>query len=223
MPLQPYAFSPASITVAPGTTVVWTNETNAPHTVTADDGSWGSDVLNQGDTYSYTFQTPGVYAYQCAIHSFMHGTVIVGTPPPTATSSATATPTTTPIGNSHRDQHSRAASLGDEHGDADDYRVANHHADRHTPAPATHTATAAPTSTGTVSASPTPTTTAPATVTNATSTATPSSTSSGTPTATDTHDAHVATGTPDGGAVTIRNFAFQPSPITVTSPPLPDQ
>ena len=135
MPLQPYAFSPATITVAPGTTVVWTNGTNAPHTVTADDGSWGSDVLNQGDTYSYTFQTPGVYAYQCAIHSFMHGTVIVGTPPPTATSSATATPTTTPVGNSHRDQHSRVASLGDEHGDADDYRVANHHADRHTHSP----------------------------------------------------------------------------------------
>lgn len=72
-----YAFNPASITVAPGTTVVWTNRDNVAHTVTADDGSWGSGTLAQGGMFSHTFTTAGTYAYHCAIHPGMTGSVIV--------------------------------------------------------------------------------------------------------------------------------------------------
>lgn len=72
-----FTISPASLTVAPGTTVVWTNRDSAAHTVTADDGSWGSGNLAQGDTFSHTFATAGAYTYHCAIHPFMTGTIMV--------------------------------------------------------------------------------------------------------------------------------------------------
>jgi hypothetical protein len=47
------------------------------HTVTADDGSWGSSTLGQGATYSQVFTSPGTYTYHCAIHPSMKGTVVV--------------------------------------------------------------------------------------------------------------------------------------------------
>jgi len=72
-----YAFSPATITIAPGMTVIWTNRDSVAHTVTADDGSWGSGNLAQGDTYSHTFTTSGAYPYHCAIHPGMQGSVTV--------------------------------------------------------------------------------------------------------------------------------------------------
>ena len=72
-----FAFAPASMTVAVGTTVVWTNSDSAGHTVTADDGSFKSDTLGTGTTFSQTFTTAGTYAYHCAIHSSMTGTITV--------------------------------------------------------------------------------------------------------------------------------------------------
>jgi len=72
-------FNPASITVVIGVnnTVIWNNDDSVPHTVTADDGSFSSGNLNPGDSYSFTFTTPGTYAYHCSYHSWMKGTVIV--------------------------------------------------------------------------------------------------------------------------------------------------
>jgi nitrite reductase (NO-forming) len=72
-------YSPTTITVVIGVnnTVTWTNNDEATHTVTADDGSFDSGYLNQGQTWSYTFTTPGTYTYHCSIHPWMKGTVIV--------------------------------------------------------------------------------------------------------------------------------------------------
>jgi len=72
-------YSPPMITVVIGinNTVTWTNNDNAPHSVTADDGSFDSGLLNEGQTWSYTFMTPGTYVYHCIIHLWMIGTVIV--------------------------------------------------------------------------------------------------------------------------------------------------
>jgi plastocyanin len=73
-----FAFSPASITVPVGTTVTWTNKDAAPHTITSDDGTtFDSGNLANGATYSFTFTKAGTFAYHCAIHSSMKGTVIV--------------------------------------------------------------------------------------------------------------------------------------------------
>ena len=93
--IQNYAFSPASLTIPVGTTVVWTNEDTAPHTVTVSDGpvKFASPNLQTGDTFTYTFTTAGTYQYYCAVHPDMKASVTVtgsGTTPTT-----TAAPTTT--------------------------------------------------------------------------------------------------------------------------------
>ncbi len=72
-------FFPSTITVVIGTndTVTWTNNDIVPHTVTADDGSFSSGNMNPGDTFTFSFTTPGTYQYHCSYHSWMRGTVIV--------------------------------------------------------------------------------------------------------------------------------------------------
>ncbi|MDO8751878.1 MAG: plastocyanin/azurin family copper-binding protein [Dehalococcoidia bacterium] len=78
-----FAFSPASLTVPVGTTVTWTNQDSVTHTVTADSGAFNSVGLAFGQSFSYTFTTPGTYAYHCTPHPNMKGTVTVaqsGTP-----------------------------------------------------------------------------------------------------------------------------------------------
>jgi len=72
-----FKFDPADTTIKVGTTVTWTNQDASAHTVTADDGSWSSDSLNQGATYSRTFDQAGNYSYQCSIHPSMVGTIVV--------------------------------------------------------------------------------------------------------------------------------------------------
>ncbi len=75
--VQNFAFSPATITVKAGTTVRWTQKDSTTHTVTSDNGVFDSKNLAQGQTFTYTFSTPGTYNYHCSIHSYMTGTVIV--------------------------------------------------------------------------------------------------------------------------------------------------
>jgi len=75
--IQDYAFKDPTITIVAGTRVLWTNKDDDPHTVTADDGSFDSKGLGQGDTFSHVFAKPGRYPYHCAAHPFMKGVVIV--------------------------------------------------------------------------------------------------------------------------------------------------
>ena len=73
-----FAFSPSSLTINKGDVVVWTNNKTAPHTVTSGSGSeLESAILRQGQKYSHVFNTTGTYAYYCAIHPNMKGTIIV--------------------------------------------------------------------------------------------------------------------------------------------------
>jgi plastocyanin len=72
-----FAFSPSTLEVKVGTTVTWTNADSAPHTVTSDDGSFASNDLNQGASFSFTFTTAGTYAYHCGVHPGMKATVTV--------------------------------------------------------------------------------------------------------------------------------------------------
>jgi plastocyanin len=75
--IKNFAFSPATITVTTGSTVMWTNDDSIQHDITFDGGTIVSSVLNHNDTFSHTFTTAGTYHYICSIHPFMHGTVIV--------------------------------------------------------------------------------------------------------------------------------------------------
>lgn len=70
------SFSPRSLTVADGSTVVWTNESERDHTVTFDAGG-GSGELVPGARYRHTFSEPGTFSYLCAFHPEMTATVTV--------------------------------------------------------------------------------------------------------------------------------------------------
>jgi len=71
-------FDVADVAIEPGTTVIWTNEGQVPHTVTADDGSFDSGELNPGDSYIATFLGSGTVYYHCEIHPEMVGSVTIG-------------------------------------------------------------------------------------------------------------------------------------------------
>src|SRR5919112_2421683 len=71
-------FDPPQAAVEPGSTITWTNSGDEPHTVTADDGSFDSGMLNPGDSYTVAFDGQGTVTYHCAIHPEMRGSVTVG-------------------------------------------------------------------------------------------------------------------------------------------------
>ncbi|HET8977242.1 MAG TPA: plastocyanin/azurin family copper-binding protein [Solirubrobacteraceae bacterium] len=71
------AFNPWQVDVLPGETVVWSNGGGRTHTVTADDGSFGSGEISNGGRFSLRFSTPGMYMYHCQIHPGMTGEVDV--------------------------------------------------------------------------------------------------------------------------------------------------
>jgi plastocyanin len=73
-----YSFDPASITVPKGAQVVWTNTSDAPHTVTSNDNTFNTPSnLMQNQTFMMVFNTTGTFAYHCAIHTYMKGTITV--------------------------------------------------------------------------------------------------------------------------------------------------
>ena len=71
-------FDPPDAAIEPGSTITWTNNGTLPHTVTADDGSFDSGVLNPGDSYTVAFDGQGTVTYFCVIHPEMRGSVTVG-------------------------------------------------------------------------------------------------------------------------------------------------
>jgi plastocyanin len=71
-----FGFSPATLTIRPGTTVTWKNMSSAPHTVTSDDGqAFDSGNIAPGGTFTFKFTVAGSYSYHCNIHPYMRATV----------------------------------------------------------------------------------------------------------------------------------------------------
>jgi amicyanin len=77
MNMQNFAYQMATIQVRVGTTVTWTNQDNVPHSITFKNGMKDSGLLYQGQSFSYTFSTPGTYQYYCTVHPYMVATVTV--------------------------------------------------------------------------------------------------------------------------------------------------
>jgi len=76
--IKDFAFNPATITIKKGTTVTWTNQDSAPHTVTSESGNeLDSPTLSKGQSYSHTFNEVGTFSYYCTIHPRMKGNVVV--------------------------------------------------------------------------------------------------------------------------------------------------
>jgi len=72
-----YAFGPSAMTVVAGTTVTWTNTSDAPHTVTSDTGAFGSNPVAPSTSFRFTFSKAGTFNYHCSIHPYMHGAITV--------------------------------------------------------------------------------------------------------------------------------------------------
>jgi plastocyanin len=72
-----FTFAPATLKVAVGTQVTWTNRDDEPHTVVSNDGSVKSKALDTGEKFTFTFSKPGSYPYFCSVHPQMKGTVVV--------------------------------------------------------------------------------------------------------------------------------------------------
>ena len=61
-----FAFEPAERTVAAGTTITWTNNSDRPHTVTDRGGTFDTNPIAPKATGEVTFSAPGVYHFFCA-------------------------------------------------------------------------------------------------------------------------------------------------------------
>lgn len=70
-------FNKDSLQVATGDAVIWVNDDNIAHTVTADDGSFDSGNIAPGASYTLTFNTIGTFYYHCKDHSSMKGVIKV--------------------------------------------------------------------------------------------------------------------------------------------------
>jgi nitrite reductase (NO-forming) len=93
--IENFAYNPADITVPVGTTVTWVNQDSVGHTVTEGDpnspkpanlrvfDSSGEALtgkvalIGPGQSWNYTFTTPGTYEYYCIVHPYMIGQVTV--------------------------------------------------------------------------------------------------------------------------------------------------
>lgn len=72
-------FHPQGIRVRPGTTVTWVNNDPVLHNVRQVESHFLSPVsMEPGEVFSFTFEEPGEYRYQCTYHHpTMNGIVIV--------------------------------------------------------------------------------------------------------------------------------------------------
>jgi len=72
-----FTYQPDPVVVAVGGKVIWQNQDTAPHTATADDGSFDTGTIEKGKIGSETFKEAGTFTYFCEIHPTMHGSVEV--------------------------------------------------------------------------------------------------------------------------------------------------
>jgi plastocyanin len=71
------SYNPNPVEVKVGETVTWINDDSVIHTATSTDGTFDSDIMREGQSFGYTFETTGEYPYYCALHPNMVGTVVV--------------------------------------------------------------------------------------------------------------------------------------------------
>jgi plastocyanin len=74
--IQGMKFVPATIEVAAGDTITFTNMDSAPHTATANDGSFDTGRLGKGESAQVTIGGAGSFDYICQIHRAMKGSVV---------------------------------------------------------------------------------------------------------------------------------------------------
>src|SRR5580704_1657445 len=68
-----FAFTPKELTVKAGTTIVFRNHDDIPHSVVGSNGEFHSKALDTGDSFGFTFAKAGSYVYSCGLHPRMQG------------------------------------------------------------------------------------------------------------------------------------------------------
>jgi plastocyanin len=74
--IKSWGFNPDAITIAKGSTATWTNKDGEKHTVTSS-GNFDSGDIAAGGSWSYTFNSIGVYEYSCKYHPSITGKITV--------------------------------------------------------------------------------------------------------------------------------------------------
>jgi plastocyanin len=72
-----FTFNPATVTVRIGTTIVWENDDDIPHSIVESTGKFHSAALDTEDKFSFTFNQTGTFEYFCGLHPHMTGKVVV--------------------------------------------------------------------------------------------------------------------------------------------------
>ena len=75
--MEGVAFTPSTLTVAKGDTVVWVNKDAFPHTATAPDKSFDSKEIAAGKSWRFSAKNAGMFPYVCTLHPTMKGTLVV--------------------------------------------------------------------------------------------------------------------------------------------------
>lgn len=75
--IKNFTFEPSDLTIAKGETVTFLNTDGAPHTATADNGTFDTGRLGKGDKKAFKFTAAGTFTYFCALHPKMKGTITV--------------------------------------------------------------------------------------------------------------------------------------------------
>ena len=75
--IKNFSFEPAEIAISAGDSIVFTNEDGAPHTATDDNGAFDTGRLNRDQSATLTFPSAGNFAYHCAFHPRMTGTITI--------------------------------------------------------------------------------------------------------------------------------------------------
>ena len=71
------SFTPQTLVVRRGDTIVWTNKDPFPHTVTARNGEFDSHLIPEDHSWKYTARERGEFPYFCSLHQTMTAFLIV--------------------------------------------------------------------------------------------------------------------------------------------------
>jgi plastocyanin len=83
--IKDFEFSPSTLQIKVGDTVVWNNTGPSSHTATSQNGMWDTGELRMGESSYFTFTQPGMFSYICQIHPRMRGSITVAPEPMTQT------------------------------------------------------------------------------------------------------------------------------------------
>jgi plastocyanin len=72
-----FTFSPATLTVAKGSQVTWTNHDDIPHSIVLGGIGVHSKALDTDNSFSFQFDKAGTFTYVCGLHPHMHGQIVV--------------------------------------------------------------------------------------------------------------------------------------------------